>query len=105
MMRVYVDDYKLVIPKAWPETIRFNFITKADNSLKHEIDSIIRRTEFLVKQIIKAILKDYCSNINMETIFMITGNGKPNEPHKYVLDLSQRLNLRCPDISVTLQNL
>ena len=39
MMRVYVDDYKLVIPKAWPETIRFNFITKANNSLKHEIDS------------------------------------------------------------------
>ena len=66
---------------------------------------ILRRTEFLAKQILKIILKDYCSNINMEIIFMVTGNGKPNEPLKYVLDLSQRLNVRCPDIYITFQNL
>ena len=30
----------------------------------------------------------------METIFMNTENSKPNEPHKFVLNLSQRLNLR-----------
>ena len=30
----------------------------------------------------------------METIFMNTENSKPNEPHKSVLNLSQRLELR-----------
>ena len=30
----------------------------------------------------------------METIFMNTENSKMNEPHKFVLNLSQRLNLR-----------
>ena len=30
----------------------------------------------------------------METIFMNTENSKTNEPHKFVLTLSQRLNLR-----------
>ena len=30
----------------------------------------------------------------METIFMNTENSKTNEPHKFVLNLSQRLDLR-----------
>ena len=30
----------------------------------------------------------------METIFMNTENSKTNEPHKFVLDLSQELDLR-----------
>ena len=30
----------------------------------------------------------------METIFMNTENKKTNEPHKFVLNLSQRLDLR-----------
>ena len=29
----------------------------------------------------------------METIFMNTENSKTNEPHKFVLNLSQRLDL------------
>ena len=36
----------------------------------------------------------------METIFMNTENSKTNEPHKFVLNLSQRLDKR-----VALQNL
>ena len=31
----------------------------------------------------------------METIFMNTENTKTNKPHKFVLNLSQRLYLRC----------
>ena len=30
----------------------------------------------------------------METIFMNTENSKTNEPHKFALNLSQRLDLR-----------
>ena len=41
----------------------------------------------------------------METIFMNTENGKTNEPHKFVLNLSQRFDLRSSDKRVALQNL
>ena len=41
----------------------------------------------------------------METIFMNTENSKTNEPHKFLLNLSQRLDLRRPDKHVAIQNL
>ena len=41
----------------------------------------------------------------METIFMNTENSKTNETHKFVLNLSQRFNLRSSDKHVALQNL
>ena len=41
----------------------------------------------------------------MEVIFMNTQNSKTNEPHKFVLNLSQRLDLRSSNKHVTLQNL
>ena len=41
----------------------------------------------------------------MEAIFMNTENSKTNEPHTFVLDLSQRLDLRSSVKHVALQNL
>ena len=41
----------------------------------------------------------------METIFMNTESSKMNEPHKFVLNLSQRLDLRSSAKHVALQNL
>ena len=41
----------------------------------------------------------------METIFMSRENCKTNEPHKFVLNLSQILDLRSSDKHVALQNL
>ena len=35
---------------------------------------------------------------------MNSENSQTNEPHKIVLNLSQRLNLRCSDKHVALQN-
>ena len=32
----------------------------------------------------------------METIFMNTGNSKTNEPHRFKLDLADKLNLKNP---------
>ena len=41
----------------------------------------------------------------METIIMNMENSKTNEPHKFVFNLSQRLDLRSSDKHVALQNL
>ena len=39
----------------------------------------------------------------METIFMNTENSKTNEPHKFVLNLSQGLDLRISTKHIALQ--
>ena len=41
----------------------------------------------------------------MEIIFMNTENSKSNEPHRFFLKLSQRLDLRSSNKYVALQNL
>ena len=41
----------------------------------------------------------------METIFMNTENSKTNEPHKFVLKLSHRLDLKILNKHVSLQKL
>ena len=41
----------------------------------------------------------------METIFLNTENIKSNEPHRFVLNLSKRLDLRRLEKHVALQNL
>ena len=41
----------------------------------------------------------------METIFMSTESSKSNEPNKFVLNLSRRLDLRSSNKHVALQNL
>ena len=41
----------------------------------------------------------------METIFVNTENSKTNEPHKFVVNLSQRLVASSSNKHVSLQNL
>ena len=50
-------------------------------------------------------LDNYCPDISMETIFMNLENSKTNEPQKFVLNLSQRIDLRSSNKHVILQNL
>ena len=50
-------------------------------------------------------LDNYCPNISMEAVFMNTENSKTNEQHKFVLNLSQRLDLGSSSKHVALQNL
>ena len=38
----------------------------------------------------------------METIFVNTENSKTNEPHRFKLDLTDKLNLKNPNKSVAL---
>ena len=44
----------------------------------------------------------FCLLINMKTIFMNTENSKTSEPHKSVLNLSQRLKLRGSNKHISL---
>ena len=43
--------------------------------------------------------------MSIETIFMNTENSKTNELHKFVLNLSQRLDLKGSNKYAALQNL
>ena len=41
----------------------------------------------------------------MKTVFMNTKNSKTNEPHRFKLDLTDRLNLKNPNKNMALANL
>ena len=41
----------------------------------------------------------------METIFVNTENSKTNEPHRFKLDLTDKLNLKNPNKNMALVNL
>ena len=41
----------------------------------------------------------------METIFMNSENSKKNEPHRFKLDLTDKLSLKNPKRNMTLANL
>ena len=43
--------------------------------------------------------------IKMETIFMNTENSKTSEPHRFKLDLTDKLNLKNPSKNMALANL
>ena len=54
---------------------------------------------------LKIRLANCCRKVSMETIFMNTENSKANESLKFVLNLSQRLDLWSLNKHVALQNL
>ena len=43
--------------------------------------------------------------IKMKTIFMNTENSKANDPHRFKLDLADKLNLKNPKENMALVNL
>lgn len=104
MIVVYIDNNKLLIITV-PKTIRFNLAKKMNNSLKQEIDFVIKRNGFLAEERIKTRLSNYCLDIRAETIFMNTENSETSEPHKFALSLQQRLDLKSSDKYVALQSL
>ena len=53
----------------------------------------------------KLRLDNYCPNISMETIFIKTENTKTSASHKFVLNVSQRIDLRSSNKHVAVQNL
>ena len=53
-MKVYINEKELVI-MAEPKAIRFNLTKNVENSLKHEIDHMIKRREILAQDLIKKL--------------------------------------------------
>ena len=102
-MGVIINDNKLVTITE-PKTIHFDLPKKIDSSLKHETDFLIKHNEFLAEDTIKNEISQYCPNISMGMIFMITENSKTNDSHKSILNLLQRLDLTSLK-HVALQNL
>ena len=49
-----------------------------------------------------AMIIDTIHIIIMETIFMNTENSKTNEPHRFKLDLADKLNLKNPKKNIAL---
>ena len=50
-------------------------------------------------------LNNNCLNISIETIFINMENSKTNEPNKFVLNFSQRLDLISSNKNLAFQNL
>ena len=81
---------------------------KAGNNsekLKNEIRQLLYslyRSKKLTKQIYKSLINTIS---NMETIFMNTENSKMSEPHRFKLDLADKLNLKNPKKDMALANL
>ena len=84
----------------------FDFPKEIDENLMHNIEFFIKSNESLAENKIKKTrLNNYCQNIRMGTIFINRENNKTNESHKFVLNLSQRLDIRSSDKLAALQNL
>ena len=60
---------------------------------------------FIFILIIFMIIIDVIHIIIMETIFMNTENSKTNEPHRFKLDLADKLNLKNPKKNIALAKL
>ena len=96
-----------MIVKKDPKTFYFDFNWSKDvnENLRHEIEFIIKSNESLTENKIKKTrLNNYCPNISIETIFISTEKSKTIEPCQFVLNLSQRLDLRSSNKHVALQN-
>ena len=88
-MRVYM---LVIIPV--PKTIPFHLPKDVGNNLKHEADSVINCNKNWAEHKERKRSANYCPNKSLEMILINTVNSKTNGPHKFVLNLSQRLNLK-----------
>ena len=93
----------IVIRDSKPVCYNFDLPKDVDENLKHEIEFIIKTNESLTEITIKTETEQLL--LGMETIFMNMENSKTNEPHKFIVNLSQRLDLKNSDKHDALQNL
>ena len=80
--------------------VHFDFSKYGDIYLKHKIDSIKKDNKFLAEHKIKN-KHIYAWN----TTLMNSENRKTNGQHKFILNLSQRLDLGSSNKHIVLQNL
>ena len=97
-------DNRLVITTE-PRTLNFDLPKDAGINLKHEIYSIMKYNELLAEYTIKNEVRQLFSKYKHGNDIHEHGEQQKNEPHKFVVNLSQRLNLRSSQKHVALQNL
>ena len=97
-MGVYIVYNKLVITTE-SKKFCFDLSRDADINIEHEllylsisINSIAEKTR----------LDNYYPNVSTETILLSTENSKTNEPHKFVFNLLDELDLRSSNKHVVL---
>ena len=83
-----------------PKTFFFNFDWSkyVDKNLKREIKEYLYENKIKTKN--ENLLLKYKLGIDVHT-----KKSKRNEPHKFVLNFSQRLDLKCSDKLIAFQNL
>ena len=88
---MHIENKKSAITKH--KNFHFNLPRDIENNFKDKIDYIKIYYEPLADQRKKQGLGNHCPNITMGMIFMNTENSKMYESHKFVLNLSQKLDL------------
>ena len=90
-----------------PKTFGFNFDGSkyVDENLKHEIEFITKSNDSLAENKIKNEIEQLLSKYKHGNYIHEHRNSNTNEPHKFALNLSQRLDLRSSNKHVALQNL
>ena len=97
-----IKDNKLVLITKLT-IIQFDLPKDFGNNLKHEIDFVIKPNEFLAEHSIKV---NYCvEKISVQKRFSGKQNSKAKEPHRFVLNLLQILDIKSSNKHVALQNL
>ena len=87
-----MEENMIVITDPKTSYFDFDWSKDVDENSKHKIKFILKSKKYLAKNKIKSKIEQlYCTDINVEIIFTKTENSKTNEPHKFVLQLSQRL--------------
>ena len=78
-----------------PKTFCFNFDFRkdVDKNLKREIGCVIKINESLVENKIRNNIEQLLLKYKHGNNIHEHKNSKPNEPHKFVLNLSQRLDI------------
>ena len=78
------------------KTFCFNFDLPKDidKNLKHEVEFILNSNKSLAQNKIKREIEQLLIEYKHGKIFMNTENSRMNEPHKFVLALPQRSDLK-----------
>ena len=90
-----------------PKTFCLNFDWPRDvhENLKHEIEFITKSNESLADNKLKNKIQQLLLKYKHGNDIHNTESRKMNEPHKFLLNLSQRLELKSSNKHVPLQNL
>ena len=73
--------------------------------MKYYIEFIIKSNESFAENEIKSEIEELLLKYKQWNNIREHGNCKTNEPHKFVLNLSQKLNSRSSNKHVALQNI